>query len=148
MAELLPRLPDDDLSAQERALVQAHLEGCETCRAQAEAQQRISLILREEPAPDTGLPTGAQAAAWIMQRERQARPWWLHLRLAWASLGAAVVIAAAVFFVAPGSVFRPSAAREVTAPVIQAPQPLPALVISDDEDTGRQVLLALPARAE
>src|SRR5688572_18349783 len=106
IAELLPALSDGDLSPEEAAFVETHLETCTACRTEEEAQRRISQVLREEPLADVSLPTGAQAAAWIAQRERDARPWWLHLRLAWASLAAAAVVTAAVFFVAPNSMVR------------------------------------------
>jgi predicted anti-sigma-YlaC factor YlaD len=65
---LLPMLPDGGLSAADAAFVEAHLAGCDACRREAQAFLGLGELLRQETAPDADLPTGAQAAAWILDR--------------------------------------------------------------------------------
>ena len=61
-------LPDGELSAADAAFVEAHLAGCDACRREAQAFLGLGELLRQETAPDADLPTGAQAAAWILDR--------------------------------------------------------------------------------
>jgi anti-sigma factor RsiW len=142
--DLLPGLADGDLDAEDAALVSGHVAVCPACARESEAMRSISLALRQEPCPDIALPTGAQAAAWILDRERGARPWWASFRFVWAPVAAVGAIAGLVFYTSGGFPGRTAEAPQQTRPA--AVEPLPALVISDDEETGRQVLLA-PAPA-
>jgi len=70
---LLPGLPDGELSPADAALVQAHLVACDACRREAEAFLGLGELLRAEAAPEADLPTGAAAAAWILDREQTKR---------------------------------------------------------------------------
>lgn len=142
VAPLLPGLPDSDFPAEDRARVEAHLETCPLCREEAEAFQGLARLVKQEPVSELSLPTGAQAAAWIRERERSSRPWWAQPRL-WLGGAVATGLAAALVFgpVAPFRSRPAPPAPEAAAPAL-AEESLPALVVVDDEKTGRQVLLA------
>ena len=86
--ELVSALVDDEATAAERTIVEAHLEGCVACRLHAE---RIAVLTRQvrlrpaEPVPEL--------AALVLDRARPARlgrHGWIRLALAWV----AVVLAA------------------------------------------------------
>jgi Putative zinc-finger/FecR protein len=66
-------LPDGELSPTDAALVQAHLAACDACRCEADAFLGLGEVLRAEAAPETDLPTGAEAVAWILDREQSER---------------------------------------------------------------------------
>jgi Putative zinc-finger len=96
-----------DLSAEERAGVEAHLEGCAECRAEADSLDSVARLLpladpdrfsRPAPQPSPGL--GKEIAATI-GRERQVvqrrRRWRFGLALSGAAAAAAALLAIVVF---------------------------------------------------
>jgi len=58
-APLLTRLADGDLGDDERAVLDAHLDGCAQCRAEMGAQQAVATVLRGRPA--AAVPAGLTA---------------------------------------------------------------------------------------
>jgi predicted anti-sigma-YlaC factor YlaD len=147
IAHLLPALPDGDLDPAEAAEVQAHLEACPECRADAEAMLRVSELLRQDPVANIVLPDGADAAAWILEQDAaRPHPWWRWPGIRWApGLAVATAALAAVLLGGPLRFHHregPKPGDHTTAPAAPANEPLPALVVVDDEETGRQVLLA------
>jgi hypothetical protein len=70
--ELLPALPDGDLPPADAARVQAHLSACDSCRREAAEFLGLGELLRAEAAPEADLPAGAQAVAWILDREHRS----------------------------------------------------------------------------
>ncbi len=131
------------MELQQLRQLEEHLEGCPACRAEAESYRKLPSLLGGDPAPEVSLPSGSEAAAWILRQDRErSRRWWQRLpggRVAPGVAGLALVAATvAVVGVSPKG-FRSSAAR---SPVTTPATPLPALVVVDDEETGRQVMLA------
>lgn len=139
---LLPGLPDGELPPEVLAAVDAHLDACPVCRAEAAAMRQLSAVLREEPLPGVELPSGVRVAAWVLEADAQpSRPWWRSLSLRWAAGGLAALGAAAVLVLVRPNLSPP---RPRVPPAVQ-PVPeeaLPTLVVVDDERTGRQVVLA------
>jgi hypothetical protein len=102
-ALVLGQLPDD-----ERFAVEAHLEGCATCRAEAEALSPVAAMLERvdparlvaspEPPPELGERIARQIAAerWSRRRRRT------RLRLGLATTGAAAIAAAVLLIVGLG----------------------------------------------
>lgn len=81
---------DGELEPGEASRLQGHLAGCETCRAQAEAEQAVRQRLRGLPPPE--LPPGVEARL----RERLERGPGLRLRWLWTGalpVAAALVVA-------------------------------------------------------
>ncbi|HWB69502.1 MAG TPA: anti-sigma factor [Solirubrobacterales bacterium] len=97
------------LSADERAGLQAHLEGCPSCRAEAESLGRLARLLPHGdpshfgPAPSPPAALGERIATRIAAERGSERRRSLRLRLAFGSLAAALAIAALVLFLLPGS---------------------------------------------
>lgn len=137
MDVLLSRRRDSPLAADESRDLEAHVAGCAGCRRAAQADRMLSAALQVDPLPGASLPVGADAVSWITAWEAApAAGFRLPRRLL--GTGAALAAAAAVcLFVRP---VGPQAPVPVTAPAA-AEAPLPALVIVDDEETGRQVLV-------
>jgi hypothetical protein len=80
-AQLLLWFPRAELAAEEAAALEAHLEACAVCRAQAEAERRLDAALRRAmtavptpPAPPAALWTRLQA-----QRRAYYRRWQVRL---------------------------------------------------------------------
>ena len=148
MEALLPALPDGALNAADAAALEAHLAVCPSCRAEAGATFRLAEAVRADPLPGVSLPGGSQAVSWILQQDavRTAHRSW-H-RLAWAP-GLAVATVAVTALLVVGAPRGPRAVQpDPTSSVAlmqpSAQEPLPALVVVDDERTGRQVML-IPA---
>jgi len=140
LAARLPALHDGELDAAAAAEVQAHLDGCEACRQEARALLRMRELLRHEPLPHVALPSGAQMATRILEQEAARAPEPEHwLRSAWRPglALAAVALVAALIRTPTTEVPAPPPSQ---APAVEAS--LPALVVMDDEQTGRQVLMA------
>jgi anti-sigma factor RsiW len=143
IAALLPALPDGDLDAEAAARVKAHLEGCRTCAVEARAYLGMGGLLRVEPCPRALLPSGSEVVTRILEKEAgragAQRRWPAVLAPAAVAASAAAIL---VFTQPP-----PPRDRRVPAPShVAAPgaDPLPALVVVDDEETGRMVQLAPP----
>lgn len=142
MKPLLPGLPDGELAPEMQQAVRAHLEACEGCREEAESFRSLGRALRAASPPAGELPSGSQAVDWILRQDAtRSRPWWSaagafrpSAALGLAMAGALVVMVAR-WELGPTPRTRPAA----SAP---APQALPALIVVDDEQTGRQVILA------
>ena len=141
------RLPDGDLTGEEREALQEHLDLCPACREEARAIRRLSGLLRQDPEPDAALPSGERVTRWVLEREAaRARPseWGSWRGLAMAPGLALAAVAIALWAGPPREEpIAPSAVPEETA----ASPALPALVVMDDERTGRTVVLA-PSGAE
>jgi predicted anti-sigma-YlaC factor YlaD len=143
--DLLPGLADRDPKPGETAAVEAHLEACPSCSREAREFLVLGDVLRQQRPPEVPLPSGEAAAARILERERAARrsaglalPRWQT------GLALAAIACAAVFAFRPAvrQHAPPAGAGDVShAPVMAAEEPLPALLVVDDEWTGRQVLL-------
>jgi anti-sigma factor RsiW len=152
VARRLPALPDGEIGPTEAAAIQAHLAACPACAQEARKMMRLGDRLREHPVPDPGLPTGADAVAWMLQREKacSTRPerWRLSAlaaahRLVPTAVLVALILGAAL--VARPLLLKRHGARQ--EPGLDArPKPGMTLVIVDDERMGRQVLLAPRAR--
>jgi len=147
LAPWIPDLGSGDLEPEQAAAVRTHLEGCAHCRGEAEAMLRVRSLLQAERCPEVRLPSGAALAGRILEREaaRSREPWvrwswpWVRSGPGWATV--AVASFAVALLVRPG--LEPQISAPGPAPVAE---PLPALVVIDDERTGRRVLLA-PADA-
>jgi hypothetical protein len=115
--------------------VERHLAVCAQCREEAEALRGARAALRRElfTVDAAGLPSGAEVVRRIAAMER-ARP----VRtpsFAWPPALAAAGLAAAVL---AAVVFRPPGPEPMAGPAADAPA---ALLIVDDERTGRRVLV-------
>jgi anti-sigma factor RsiW len=79
---------DDELDAQAKAAVAAHLEMCPACRAQADAERALRARLRSLPGPE--LPAGLEAR---VREAKRVRPSALPAAARWAlPLAAALLI--------------------------------------------------------
>jgi hypothetical protein len=95
-----------DLSAEERAGVEAHLEGCSECRAEANSLDSVARLLPladpdrfSRPAPQPSPDLGKQIAATIGRERRvvrRRRRWRFGLGLSGAAAAAAAVLAIVV----------------------------------------------------
>jgi anti-sigma factor RsiW len=102
-AHALGRLPEE-----ERAALEAHLEGCAECRAELESLAGVARLLPmadpehfdTAPAPPPALAD--RVAATIRSERRSQRRRRLRLGLAFSGVTAAVAAAALVIFVLPG----------------------------------------------
>ncbi|HKB50358.1 MAG TPA: zf-HC2 domain-containing protein [Solirubrobacterales bacterium] len=102
-AHALGRLPEE-----ERAALEAHLEGCPECRAEMEALAGVAQLLPladpehfgTAPAPPPSLAD--RVAATIRAERRSQRRQRLRLGLAFSGITAAVAAAALAIFVLPG----------------------------------------------
>jgi anti-sigma factor RsiW len=72
VSNLLPALPDGELSPSEAAQVRAHLAVCAACRDEAQAFLGLSELLRQAPVPEANLPAGDEAVAWIRTEDARA----------------------------------------------------------------------------
>lgn len=144
---LLPGWPDGELAPAVREAVEAHLEACERCRSEAVSYRMLGRALRADPAPAANLPSGTQAVDWILrQEERRARPGWISL-VSGGRFGLALGLATAAVWVTLVARFDLGSPQRRAVPSLSAaPEALPALIVVDDEQTGRQVLLG-PDRA-
>lgn len=96
------------LAEQERAALEAHLEGCRACRAELESLAGVARLLPlanpehfdTAPAPPPALAD--RVAATIRAERRTVRRRKLRLGLAFSGAAAAVAAAALVIFVLPG----------------------------------------------
>ena len=52
IAELIPDYLQESLTAEQRALVERHLQTCEQCREEAELWQKLALLPQEQPGPE------------------------------------------------------------------------------------------------
>lgn len=68
---LLPDFEDGVLNAAESARVREHLQTCPVCAREAEAQRRLSLVLRTGSAPQPGPRLNATFQTWL-ESEREA----------------------------------------------------------------------------
>ena len=136
---LLLALPDGELAPPEAAELQAHLDACPRCRAEAESLLRFRDLLRAEPLPDVRLPSGAELLNRLQHRQRRRTPWSVF-RPAWLAPAVALGLAALTVSLQ----LRPHPTSGQRIPVVEGvqPGPPPALFVVDDERTGRQVLLA------
>jgi anti-sigma factor RsiW len=95
--DLVPFLRGE-LNAEERDLVQHHLDGCEQCResmgALATTLQRVSARLEELPTPEWS--AYRRELRLKLAHRTEARPRWWRPRVAWASLATAGVGIAAL----------------------------------------------------
>jgi hypothetical protein len=92
-----------DLTAEERAGVEAHLEGCPECRTEAEALDSVARLLPladpdrfSRPAPQPSPDLGKQIAATIGREQRvvrRRRRWRFGFALSGAAAAAAAVLA-------------------------------------------------------
>jgi hypothetical protein len=102
-AYVLGHLPD-----QERAALEAHLEGCAACRAEAESLAAVSRLLphadpeRFGPAPVPPPGLGKRIAATIAAERRTGRRRRLRLGLAFGGVAAAAAAAMLAIFVLAG----------------------------------------------
>jgi hypothetical protein len=100
--EWLSQYLEGDLDRRAQGEVEAHLEGCASCRSERERFQRVVALLEELPPPaSSGLSLGefrAALAARQAARQRQTRlAWWWGLAVAaTASLGATLGLAVVV----------------------------------------------------
>jgi len=100
-----------DLGDEERVGLEAHLEGCPSCRAEAEALASVARLLPladpdrfSQPAPRPAADLGKRIAATIGGEERgrrQRRRW--RFGLACGGVATALAAAALAIFVLPGS---------------------------------------------
>jgi anti-sigma-K factor RskA len=97
------------LSAEERAGLEAHLEGCEECRAEADSLALVARLLpyadpeRFGPAPLPPAALGERIAAQIgAERRTGSRRWRLRLGLALSGATAAVAAVVLAIFVLSG----------------------------------------------
>jgi len=92
--DALSALLDGELSAADEADVRGHLAGCEQCRAELSATERMRTLVRELPALE--LPSiVVERARWVGRARRPSR-------LAAAAAAVAAVAASALFVVAGG----------------------------------------------
>jgi len=102
-----------DLSAEERAGLEAHLEGCPECRAEAKSLDTVARLLPladpdrfSRPAPQPSSDLGKEIAATIGRERRvvqRRRRWRFGLALSGAAAAAAVVLAIVVLPSAGGA---------------------------------------------
>jgi Putative zinc-finger len=108
------------LVAEERAGIEAHLQGCPECRGEAESLATVSRLLphadpeRFGPAPLPPPALGDRIAGRIAAERRRTRGRRLRLGLALSGATAAVAAAALAIFVLPGSDENGSPARHLT----------------------------------
>jgi hypothetical protein len=140
-AGALSRMRDREVCGSEREALQEHLRVCAGCRRAAQADRLVAASLQTDPLDASELPSGEAAAAWILNREpvRRGAP------RRFLAPGLALGLAALVAFAGQGVLSGRGSSGETA--IVQAPhpgseEPLPALVIVDDERSGRQVMLA------
>ena len=100
------------IDEQERVALEAHLEGCPGCRAEAESLRAVTTLLPhadpahfEQPAPAPPANLGARIAATIgaeRRSQRRRRQWRLGLSLSGATAAAAAAVLA-IFVLGGGS---------------------------------------------
>lgn len=145
---LLPGLPDGELTPDVRRAVEAHLEGCESCRSEAGGFRALGRTLRAVPPPQEELPGGSQAVEWILRQEAtRTRPWWSALEPVLRPGPAIGLAMATLLIVMVTRLELGTASRPQPVTSAAAPEALPALIVVDDEESGRQVLLAPHASA-
>ena len=102
------------LPAEERAALEAHLEGCPECRAELESLAGAARLLpladpdRFGTAPQPPAALGNRIAATIRAERRSTRRRRLRLGLAFSGVTAALAAAALAIFVLPGGGANPS----------------------------------------
>src|SRR3989338_4045506 len=69
---------DGELEGSEAAVVSGHLEGCSSCRHEAEVYTRLNGFLRA-PQANMEVPRGFETAFWAKVSERQGSPWLVRL---------------------------------------------------------------------
>jgi hypothetical protein len=95
----------DDLGAEDKAALEAHMEGCPHCRAEAESLRDVATLLaRVDPAriEESPAPTPTRLGGRVAERigsERNASRRRLRLRLGFGFAGAAAVGAAVIAIV-------------------------------------------------
>jgi anti-sigma factor RsiW len=89
---------DDELSARDRALVDAHLASCAKCRSEASriaaVERTLVRLAQIEPSDDFTLAVMAKIAAMPAPAAKPARFWWLIVAdvALWAAIGALTAI--------------------------------------------------------
>ena len=121
--ELVPFLREE-LSAEERARVRAHLDDCEHCRDSmnelAATMQRVSARLEELPTPEWNAYRRELRLKLAARTERRAR-WW-RPAFVWTSLATAGVAAAALALVLWMRPATPGAAPGVDQLAMEQPE--------------------------
>jgi len=119
----------------------AHLDACGQCRSAVALDAAVTTALSADPVDPSRLPSGAMLVEWIEQRT--ARRIRTAGRLVPAALCAGLAAAAFLMIRLPGS--GPTAPSPPAVSISRAPEaPLPALVVVDDEESGRAVLMTSP----
>ncbi len=149
LAPLLAAAPDGDLAPPDRTRLESHLEVCLACRTTLRQLQEAGTMLRGEPLPRVVLPSGEQMAHRILEREAaRAWRWPAWPPLAW--LSCAAVLVATLLLAVPRD-HSPAGNPEGAAGPAPVPtreqEAQPTLLVVDDEETGRQVLLGGPGPA-
>jgi anti-sigma factor RsiW len=129
----LPEYIDGGLTPAARFAVEAHLSGCELCRAECEAQRRLARLLASMPRRQLGAEFDAALSARIRELkaapERAGTKLWTRLRLpmlpAWQALAVPVAVAALCLtlwrpWAQPGQTPRPSDHQAYTGRIMAA----------------------------
>jgi len=108
IATLVDRYAHQELDEETRRAVDAHLDGCDACRAELAGVTRIGAVLRAavEPAePPAGLAEHSARAAFVAGRRPRARPSLLDrlLPVAWPTALASAATAALLWFAVPAA---------------------------------------------
>ncbi|MGB8955770.1 MAG: zf-HC2 domain-containing protein [Tumebacillaceae bacterium] len=144
--ELLQRELDDDLSTDERAMLEAHVSTCAECRLEREQYQNLSFGLSKlsQVVPEKSfvpqLELEVQRALQAQRRTRRAPAWWRG-----ATAAAVVVLAAGIAGVwqfagqngSDGQVALDSSSTHLQADTNDAKQPPTADATTSQQDAGQ-----------
>ena len=135
-AALLESLFEEQLDAEERPELQAHLERCGDCSRRLEEWRKLRRLVRQSVATEAALPSGGNVVRLIEQRAGRNRS--LSRRvLIWGPALAAVAGLAIIVATHRGPPQEP-------VPIVEAgvTQELLAVWIEDDDQRGRLVIQA------
>lgn len=144
LATALERRWDGDLSATEAEALDRHLAGCSACAARASVHERLRAALLHADRSTRVLPSGAEWTRRVAAQERGFQQGRRALGIGSLSFAGAA-LAFGLFFrdsLPVGS--RPPGQRAVITQSAVAPASLPALLVIDDEEGGRQVFQSAP----
>jgi anti-sigma factor RsiW len=144
LAIALERRWDGDLSVTEAEALDRHLAGCHHCAAKASADERLRAALLSADRSTRGLPSGAEWSRRVAAQERGFQQGRRALGIGGLSFAGAA-LAFGLFFrdSLPLGSRTPGQTGEITQTAV-APASLPALLVIDDEEGGRQVFQSAP----
>jgi anti-sigma factor RsiW len=139
LASALERRWDGELPSIEVEALESHLSQCTACASRATSDDRLRATLRSADRSARVLPTGAEWTRRVAAQDRGFQQGRRALGIGGLSLAGATLVFALFFRdTLPQSTSSPDLRPGITQSVA-APTPLPALLVIDDEEGGRQV---------